>query len=99
MVEFDPNKKHHPKCAYDNKYYPHLGCTCQEKYFNERQDLEVKKWRPVFTRVGFREYAIDFSYVEPDIIECMGKALENYLDNKQADNMPECSPYSENGGY
>jgi hypothetical protein len=98
MLEFDGNKEHHKQCAYIFKYYPHLECTCKEERFKDAQLEVIQKYRPLFEEVGFDDYAIDFSYVEPAIIECMGKALKKYLEDRQADNMPECSPYTPEEG-
>lgn len=43
----------------------------------------IKKWREVFRKAGFDDYMIDFSDVEPEMIEHLGKAIEEYYKQRK----------------
>lgn len=39
------------------------------------KDKVIAKYSVIFERAGFGEYALDFSFVRPEVIEAMGEAL------------------------
>lgn len=49
---------------------------------DDKQAAAIKKWRPVMTKAGFGEYAIDFSDCDAELVERIGQTCAAYLKEK-----------------
>ena len=49
---------------------------------NKWRDV-IAKWDPVFKAAGFDQYSLDFSDIEPELIDLIGQTVEKWLAKKK----------------
>ena len=64
-------------------------CDDEDSGISPQKYAAIAKWRDVFKRAGFHDYMIDFSACSPEMIACLGEAIEQFERREHAQSEPK----------